>query len=313
MADRYTYIPQIGLFIVMVWGFYDVSLSWRPLQRWLPTLATAAVLVLSLLTWRQAGYWSDSITLGKHTIATTGPNVVFESELGVGLMNRGLNDEAEAHFRKAIAIQPANPQPHGNLGTLLLRANRLDEAIQEYLVLLKLNPDDPRAHSQLGTIYTMQKKLEEAEKEFREAVRITPTSYEAHHNLALTLQSRGKTAEAIEQYHETLRLRPEFPSGLNNFAWVLATHPDAKYRNGAEAVALVQRALAIVPQEADYLDTLAVAQAEIGQFDEATKTIEKALVLAQKLNRSDFAKDLEKRRDLFRRRQPYRDPSLMGP
>jgi Flp pilus assembly protein TadD len=214
-----------------------------------------------------------------------------------------------------LRIEPSYTEAHGNLGNILTAQGKLDEAVEQYRIVAKMNPDDALAQTQMGKALAMRGKLGEAETCFRESVRLLPSSPAARGDLANIFQLEGKTEEAIRDYRLSLAMRPNQPEVLNNLAWLLATHPDARFRNGAEAIVLAEHAVAAAQTEAppaNALDTLAAAYAEAGRFDVAVSTARRAIAAAKEIG-PDLLAAMRDRAELFAARRPYRDPTLIGP
>ena len=242
MADRWTYVPLLGVFVAVAWGVPDL---FRP-SRWkdplLAGLAAVVLLSLAAAAWVQAANWRNSVTLFSHTVAVTRDNWLAQMNLGVALGEEGRTEEEIGHYREAVRIRPAYPEALYNLGAALAQKGDLDGAIESYrrslalwpgnpqahlnlgLALagkgdaegaerhyreaLRLHPDFPLAHSNLGTLLALQGQLDEAIPHFREAVRISPSDPMGRRNLGLALLREGKREEAAEQFREALRLRP---------------------------------------------------------------------------------------------------------
>jgi tetratricopeptide (TPR) repeat protein len=383
LADRYTYIPLIGLFIILAWGLYDVSQGWAHRTGCLVSVATAALLVCLATTWIQIGYWHDERTLWEHAFRVTSDNYVAHNNRGVALLREAQTLSgparleklagAERHLAEAVHIEPAYAKAQTNLATifdqegnadkamralaaslrldpnqewanylmatLLAKQGRLDYAVEHFQAALALNPKNAQAHNELGKVLARQEKLDGATEQFREAVRLEPEVAEGYYNLALVEDKQGKYKRAIGPYRETIRLEPgnikyrcdlaralykeelkseamehyrqalkqdpRWPQAFNRAARQLATHREAKFRNGAQAVQLAEEVCqATDNQEPQFLDTLAAAYAEAGRFPEAVATAEMALKLAKE----DFARPVRERLMLYQKGQPYREP-----
>jgi protein O-mannosyl-transferase len=283
-ADRYMYLPQIGLSLMVVWGAADLAKSisgWRWQRLVCGAAAGGVVLLLAGCAWRQTAYWHDSAALWNHTLKCTANNHYAHNNLGNVLIAAGLVDDARRHYERAVKINPDYAEAHNNLARVLERLGQSDDAIGHYQEALSLNPDDPITCNNVGAVLLGRGRLAEAEEFFRKAAKINPDYAEAHHNLGLALRLQGKPAEAVGQLREAVVLRPNHVSMLKQLAWALATCPEASLRDGAEAVGLAQRA-ARLSQERDpaVLGTLAAAYAEAGRFAEAAQTARRAADLA---------------------------------
>jgi len=192
---------------------------------------------------------------------------------------RPLRAAAERPERLLYLAVPASA--FTSLAGDLSARGKSDEAVRYYLEALRFNPADAEAHYHLGLEWLQRGRTDEAMASLREAVRLKPDLADAHFQLATALVNRRAISEAISQYHETLRLDPESLPALNNLAWILATHPEAQFRNGPEAVQLAERACELTSyQQTVFVGTLAAACAEAGRFDDAVATAQKACALA---------------------------------
>lgn len=227
---------------------------------------------------------------------------------GLALLQGGKVPEAIGHFEQALRIQPASDEVHFNLARALAATGRLPEAIGHLEQALKIRPNHPLVHHSLGLAFLQTGKVPEAIKHFEEALRIKPGLAEAHYALAVALEKVGKFQEAIGHYTEAVRLRPDLLLALNNLAWIRATNADSKLRDGAEAVRLAEHACQLTGRkQASCLDTLAVAYAEAGRFQEALATAEEAVALARAAKQS-AADEIQSRLELYRAGKPYREP-----
>jgi len=278
-ADRFTYLPQIGLTILLVWAARDFC-GGRRGHRW--ALGVGAGLLIALLgagARLQAGYWCDSETLWRRTLACTSRNCVAHCSLGNALADRRQFAEAIAEYQQALKIHPNFDVAHNNLGAALVGCGQFAEAVLH----------------------------------LRKALEINPNYAEVHCNLGAALTGLGRVAEAIAEYHQMLKINPHNAPAQNNLAWIRATHPDPKVRNGVQAVTLARRAVEVSPNNLNRLDTLAAAYAESGRFAEAAQTARRALDLATQQNQPALAKDLQAQLRLYEAGTPYRESPQAPP
>jgi tetratricopeptide (TPR) repeat protein len=207
MADRYTYVPLIGVFIMISWGVSDLTAGWRFRA---PTLAAAgaALCVLAFVAWRQAGYWRDDRTLFFHAIEVTSNNYLAEMNLGVALEREKRVDDAIPHYKEALRIRPSYADAHYNLGVALGKKGAIDEAAFHYRRVLQLRPRDANAHNNLGFLLYSQGRLDEAIVHYRDAIRIQPRFPLAQSNLGSALGLQGKIDESIDHFRAALRDQP---------------------------------------------------------------------------------------------------------
>jgi protein O-mannosyl-transferase len=221
MADRFTYVPLIGLFIMVAWGVPDLLVRW-PLRRIdlpsfaLPAAAALVILVCAVAARGQLQYWENSTTLWTRTLAVTTGNNIAHNNLGVILADQGKLDEAIAHYSEALRIKPNYADAHNNLGVALDDQGKTDQAIAQYSEALRIRPDYANAHINLGIALASQGNLDEAISHFTEALRIEPDSAKAHNDLGIALASEGNLDEAIAHFTEALRIKPDYADAHNN-------------------------------------------------------------------------------------------------
>ena len=228
------------------------------------------------------------------------------TNVGVALHRQGKIVEAVEHFHQALRINPEDAQAHYNLANALQLQGKIVEAIEHYHQALRIKPDDAKAHTNLGVALHRQGKIVEAVEHFHQALRINPDDAQTHTGLGIALGVQGDVPAAVRQYTRALDLNPNLPLALNNLARIRATHPDAKFRDGHQAVELAERCCRLSGYRvAALLGTLAAAYAEAGRFDDAVRWQIKAVELARA---ADKAK-LRARLQLYKAGKPYREKS----
>ncbi len=276
-ADRYTYLPQIGLYMAVTWGAVDLTAFYRH-QRTI--LGTAALLVIGTLTscaWVQTSYWRDSERLFRHAAAVTTNNDVADNNLGIVFLGQGKADEAISLLQRAADLRPDNGPAHENLAKALLQKGRVTEALTHYRKLLELQPDNMEVHNIVGTVLVQQ----------------------------------GRVGEGVEEWQKVLTLEPDNGNAMSNLAWVFATSPDPSLRDGPKAVELAEQAVRISGNRIAILyRTLAAAYAEAGRFSEAIQTAQRGIELATNQGNSGLVTELQSAIVLYQEQQPLRDPSL---
>lgn len=264
MADRYFYIPSVGLFIVIAFGLWDVARSWRVAPSLSTGIAVAILLILATLTNAQIHRWRDSFTLFKHTLAVTPPNLIIENNLGSALSGSGMHDEAGVHFEKALEIIPPHYDsllydPLLNMGITRFYQNRLSEAIEYCQSALRLRPDAAKAHDLLGMALAMQGHGEAALDEMRHAAELAPNDADIQKDIGVTLVRLGRTPEAINHFHQALRLNPYNASAHNNLGLSLL-----ESGKPGESIPEFEAALRLNPELNGAADNLRRAQAQLG-------------------------------------------------
>lgn len=216
MADRYTYLPLIGLFIIIVWGVADIVKGWK--HRRMAVAISAGVMLSSLMicNWLQVKNWRDSVSLFEHTLNVTSNNYVAHYTLGNALALQGNHQEAVDHYNEALRIKPNYAEAHHNLGNALTLQGSLTEAVAHYSEALRIKPDYAEAHRNLGVNLDRQGEHEEAIKHYAEALRISPNDAQSHNNLGVALAEQGRLGEAITHFSEAVRIKPDFTEAKRN-------------------------------------------------------------------------------------------------
>jgi protein O-mannosyl-transferase len=321
-ADRYTYLPQIGIYVAVTW----LVAGWIG-RRLAAGLMTGVIAVLMFCAWQQTTYWQNSETLWTRTLACTTNNelahyafandlyergrldeaiaqyqtalqirpdyVEAHYNLGTALYDKGSVDEAIAQFQQALQFRPRSEEAHNNLGIALLQKGSLDEAITHFQAALQIKPGFASPQLNLGIAYFRKGNLDEAIDNFQKALQIKPAYAAAHYNLGNALYQKGRTAEAISHYQQALQINPIDPEVLNNLAWLLAACAEPALRNGSQAVELARKANILTGGGNPLiLHTLAAAFAEARQFADAQRTAQKAIELARSGGQQDLVEQL---------------------
>jgi protein O-mannosyl-transferase len=220
MADRFTYIPSIGLFIIMVWAAGELVEGGQRPKGLVVTVSLLTLVACAFLTRHQVQYWRDSQSLFRHAVAVTSNNVVALNSLGFYYTARGQPEEAERSFQMALGIQPNKYSWHG-LGSALIDKRKYPEAVAACEAALEEDPGMAKAHSTLGVALTKLGQTNEAMSHYLEALRIRPELAEAHYNLANALASQGQIETAGQHYEASLRSDPNSADAHNNLAYML--------------------------------------------------------------------------------------------
>jgi tetratricopeptide (TPR) repeat protein len=338
-ADRYTYLPQIGIYLLATWAGADIlkrlfvqrsvlnsetsraCIQFRRMPSALGIIFSSVIIaVLAWQAWNQTRFWKNSETLWTHTLAVTSNNDIAHHDFGLFLMERGQIDEAISHYQTALRIRSGAEEVryrvtsalvHNNLGTALMRKGRLDEATAHYHKAIELRPDYADAHFNLGTVSLEKGQLDDAIEQWQKTLSIHPDDAEAHAALADALVQKHRIAEARSHYEASLDIDPHSVLTLNKLAWILSASPDASLRNPARAIELARKA----NQYSNGKDptvgrTRAAACAESGHFDEAIETAKRAARMADAIGEHSLANKLEKDVDLYQQRSALRDFNL---
>ncbi|MGP8198119.1 MAG: tetratricopeptide repeat protein, partial [Limisphaerales bacterium] len=274
-ADRYTYLPQIGLYMALTWLGAKSCLERRIGRAAVGGMMAGVLAALGVCAWMQAATWTDSQALWTRALACNTDNYVAHFKLGVLFLQKGKLDEAISHFQDAVRIRPGYVKAHNDLGGALLQEGKLDEAIFQLQKVLQLNP------------------------------RYGP----AENNLARAFLQQGRFDEAIGHFQRALQLEPANPAVLNMLSWLLATSPEASLRDGSKAVDLALRANALTGGgNPTILRTLAAAFAEAGRFSEAVETAQSALHLAGAQSNTGLVRQLQFEMKLYQAGSPFHLP-----
>jgi tetratricopeptide (TPR) repeat protein len=274
------------------------------------TLATAGSLILTgclLATEHQLSYWKDSETLFSHVIAVTKNNDVAHDNLGSALAKQGFQAEALAQYQEALRINSHNFQAHNNLGNLLSEMGKTDEALAQYREAVELAPKESLVRVNLGVLLVKMGRFDEAINQCEQAARLDPDDPYLYYLMGTALLEQGRDAEAVGRLREALRLDPNDLPTLMVLASVLALDENPQIRNGAEAVALAEKANNLTGGEHPFvLDTLATSYAEVGRFQDAQQIEQRALQLAQSAALGE-TNAMNQRLELYKSSRPYHE------
>jgi Flp pilus assembly protein TadD len=271
MADRYTYIPLIGIFVIVAYGAAEITANLRLPKILFATPALAALVALLVCTRIQLQYWSNSHAIYERALAVTKNSAVIHNNLGCLLFDEHRFDEAAAQFQWALQIRPDYWTASDNLAKTMLLRGRFNEAVKYLNDVLRLRTDLPQVYANLGWAYS---ELDDDRL-------------------------------AVQNLNKCLQLAPRSTDGLNTLAWILATTPDPNLRNPADAVKYATKVCEMLPDKSAPLDTLAAAYAAAGNFPDAVKTAEKAAELAKASNDTELAGKIRQRVELYKSGQPY--------
>lgn len=210
MADRYTYIPLIGIFIIIAWGIADLVDRWRFKRTILAIAAGMVIFSLSVVAWFQVGYWKNNLTLFKRAINVTKDNWLAHNSLGVALSKIGKFDEAIYHFHRVLSIRPKDAMAYNNLGSTLAMKGELDKAVLNFRKAVAITPDYVNALDNLGKALFSQKKYEESGFYYRKALQIKPDSANVHYHLGKLLFEQGKVEEAENHFKVAVLINPDY-------------------------------------------------------------------------------------------------------
>lgn len=273
-ADRYTYLPQIGLLLALTWLVRDLTAAWRHRELVLGPAALAVIGTTSILTWKQAEIWQDSETLWQHT----------------------------------LSITPDNDVAHTGLAGIYYATGRLDQAIEHYREAVRRRPGNGAAQSGLATALVAQHKFDEAVEHFEKAMEVGPDNLQASNALALLYVQRGQAADAAKQWENTLRFEPNDFDAANNLSWLLSTATDPTLGNPARALELAKRAAKLANERSPAVyRTLAVAYGENHLFPEGIVAAQEGIRLSEKIGSKGATSDLQKCIEAFQNGKTWRE------
>jgi Flp pilus assembly protein TadD len=304
VSDHFQYLSLIAVLALAA----AALTTWLPGKVWKP-VAAALVLVLAVLTCDRARVFATDESLWRDTLAKNPAAWPAHNNLGCIFAEQQKLDDAIRQFTASLELRANNADAQRNLGRALVLQNRMAEAEAPLRTAVRLKPEDPEAHQALAGVLQSQGHVEAAIAQLRRATRGKPNA-EARLQWAALLRGNGDFRGAVEQCRQALAAKPDSVEALNNLAWMLATHPDADVRNGAEAVRFAERACHLTANtNALILGTLAAAYAETERFTNAVTAAEKAVELAQAGGNIQFAAMIQQLLRLYRARLPYHEPA----
>jgi tetratricopeptide (TPR) repeat protein len=311
MADRYTYLPMIGLFIAIAWTVPDLLAGWRFHRIALIALAVCVIAALMTVSLFQIRYWQNSMTLFARALSVTKNNFVIENNMGASLAELGKFGEAITHYQEALKIKPDDFESRYNLANALARQGKMEEAVSHYAGILQTQPDSAAVHNNMGIALSQLGRNDEAIVHVREAIRIKPDFQDAGSNLekalmgqtrtkkpvqekmdiqpadpnsaegqlrmGLSLFQEGRADEAIPKFEEALRLNPKLVAAHISLGLIMAQKRDLD-----KAIEHFRKALKIKPDIAEVHNSLGVALTYKGALEEAVEHFETALKINPK-------------------------------
>ena len=306
MADRYTYLPLVGIFILLAWGGTECLAAWRLPPRAGVAAAALLLILCAAVTRSQLRFWRNTETIFTRAIAVTRNNWVAHYNLATLALHRYQDTQRGSVEKQVVRLDSAASNPGHSPPA---PRDYLEEVIEQCRQTLQSKPGFPDAHVTLAKALTEKGRLDAAQAHLEMAIRLDPKNADARQNLAEILHRQGRVADAITQYRAALKLKPGWQEVLNNLAWLLATHPSAEVRNGPEAVRFAERACTLTGHtNLWFLHTLAAAFAEHGDFTQAVKAAEEARHLAAASGQTNLVNLAETRLELYKARQPLRAP-----
>lgn len=266
MADRYTYVPSIGLLVMLVWGLDDLLLAWR-VPRFVPAAATALALAgCAVVSWEQVGLWESDIALWDRAVAVTGPNCIARCNRGEAYFHMAMVDLARQEFEQAVAIEPRYVQAHQNLGYVLRMLGKREEAESAFRRVIELDPAATEPHCSLAAVLQEMGRPDDAFAEYKRAIDLAPQAALPHYGLGVAYQSEGRLGPAEAEYRRSLDLNPNLAEAHHNLGALLA---DTARRT--EGLVELRRAVELQPYSAASRENLGMVLQEEGQLREAMR------------------------------------------
>jgi len=320
MADRYTYIPLIGLFIIVAWGISDLYKKWHYRNIFFGVSAAIILSAITVCTSYQLTYWKNSITLFEHAIEVTNNNYQAQNNLGtaldpvdidkaifhykealkikpdyaIALFNlgsalekKGNIEEAIDHYLEALRIKPDYTKAHNNLGVALVNKGNYDVAILHFSKALKINPQKTDVHINLANVLFLKGKPDEAIRIYKEIIETSAVNADAHYNLAYVLSIQGKLDEAVLHYKETLKVKPKYSKAYYNLGNILIKQGKIK-----EAFTHFAEAIRISPDYAEAYNKIGLMLVRQGKNKKAEVFFKKAIQIRP--DYTEARKNLEK-------------------
>ena len=314
MADRYTYIPYIGLFVMIAWGLPELvaKLALSAANGWLhrkiilSISATVVLVFFGVMAHRQVSYWNNSNTLFSHALTVTQNNYLAHGCLAEYFRKQGNNALVVEHYKKVVEIKPNYAEGVLALGCALGEQGDLDQAINYFKKTLQLNPKSAVAYYNLGIALKKQGNFTAAIAHLNQAVLLMPDYADAHYSLANALMQQGRLDDAVDHFRTAIRLKPGWlePEGI--LAWLIAAHPEIKNRDVNEAIRLAGHICELTNyRDPLRLATLAAAYASAGRFPEAIDTAKRAIAIADAVNQPQIKNIIQNHLGFYAQGKPY--------
>jgi len=210
MADRYTYLPSIGIFIMVAWGAAELLAKWRFREIVLGICAGITLAALSICTLRQIRYWKNSSALYERAISVTENNYIMHCNYGVSLSREGRDDEALNHFSKSLQINPQYHYIYYCIGTVFLKQDKFTEAVEYFNKAIRLRPNYYKAYFDLGTAFSKQGRTDLAIENWKKALSLKPENQYASYNIGVAMTEQGRYEEAIHYLNAAVRISPDW-------------------------------------------------------------------------------------------------------
>lgn len=280
MADRYTYLPSIGVFILLVWSIPEHLFRVYRTRLFLSAAAIFVVICLSVTSWFQLSYWEDTEKIFRHALRVTRNNYVAHCNLGNAMLKQERLEEAAAEYRKALNIWPDYPDAHNNLGLIHAKKGNIEEAMAHYRRAIHIDPQHILAQLNLADALAKSGRLDEAISRYRALLTVHPDNGMAHNTIGVALVEAGEMADAANHFRQAIALCHDCPEPRNNLGRALTLTGRFDL-----AIGYLHKAISIRPGYAEAYNNLGLLYLNVGALDEAIRSFESALMV-----RPDYAK-----------------------
>jgi protein O-mannosyl-transferase len=297
MADRYTYIPLIGLFVMAAWGVPELLKKWRYHKEALFASSSLLLLSLFIVTWTQVGYWRNNIALYDHSLRVASPSDPIYCNRGIAYYDLGIHQQAISDLNRAIEINPESTDSYYNLGLVYAKLGNHRQAISDYNRAIEIKPDYADAYGNRGTSYYKLGKYSQAVSDFDKAIEINPELIWAYNGRGMAYGKLGNQRQAILDFDRAVEINPEYAEPYNNRGVVYDL-----LGNNRQAISDYDRAVEIDPDYADAYYNRGVAYAELGDHRQAISDYDRAIEIKpdhadaynNRGNQSQAIEDLQK-------------------
>jgi tetratricopeptide (TPR) repeat protein len=281
MADRYTYIPLIGLFIMVAWGIAEISQKWNYRREILVSLSALIIFILSILTWKQVGYWQNSITLYDHTLKVTENNGLIHNNRGFAYYVLGDYRQAVADYSSAITIKPDYVTAYHNRGIAYGALGDHRRAIADFNYAINLKPDYSEAYNNRGKSYSALNDFHKALEDINKAITIKPEDATYYHNRGYVHFILGNPRQAMDDFSMAVRFKPDYADAYNSRGAV--HYSTGNYRQAVEDCG---KAIGLKPDFAGAYNNRGLAYAGLGDKDQAVNDLKTAAKLGDERARN---------------------------
>ena len=271
-ADRFTYIPYIGLFIMLAWGLPDFLSKWPQRKIVLGPAMIIVLVILGIRAHQQVGFWKDSFTLFPRAIEVTQNNVVAHNNLGNAYLVLGRFQEAAESYKQAIKIKPDNAKAYNNLGVAYFSIGSYQDAAEAYKQAVKIKPDYAEAYNGLGSACLYLGRYQDALESCRQAINIKPDYAEAHYNLGVIYDKLGRWKDSIEAYKQAIKIKADYTVAYNNLG--IAYLNIGSFQDALESC---RQAINIKPDYAEAHNNLGNAYLSLGRYQDAAEAYKQAI------------------------------------